>query len=136
MHCKFKCITVNFDETQHGIYINYNFLRNSLYKIHFIISIIKQLQSLFIGIKTSYVAKQVMLNRIFNWLGLVLHKLYSEDIFDHLIRLTLLWLVPSHIYMSPDSHMKKVRNYICFNQMPFYGFGFINWIQTWANNLY
>ena len=124
MHCKFKCITVNFDETQHGIYINYNFLRNSLYKIHFIISIIKQLQSLFIGIKTSYVAKQVMLNRIFNWLGLVLHKLYSEDIFDHLIWLTLLWLVPSHIYVTRFQHEKSKKLHLfqpdAFLWVPFY----------------
>ena len=26
MHCKFKCITVNFDKTQHGIYTIHNFI--------------------------------------------------------------------------------------------------------------
>ena len=34
VHCKFNCITVNFDGTQHGIYIIFNFIRNSLYKFN------------------------------------------------------------------------------------------------------
>ena len=33
MRCKFHCITINFNRTQHGIYTIYNFIRDSINKL-------------------------------------------------------------------------------------------------------
>ena len=44
MHCKFNCITVNFDRKKHGTYNIYNFIRNSLYRY---ISVIIQVYNMY-----------------------------------------------------------------------------------------
>ena len=58
MHCKFNCITVNFERTQHSIDRIQKFIL-SIHVFHYITS--KQLQSLLLGIQT------LLKKKIFHW---------------------------------------------------------------------
>ena len=77
-HGKFNCITVKYNGTWHGIYIILEVHLNSLYKYIPFNLLQNSYNSLLMGIKTLYDAKEVKLNRIFSK-TLCSVKLSSED---------------------------------------------------------
>ena len=76
VHCKFNCITVKYNGTQHN--------------------------SLLTGIETLYDAKQVKLNRIFNLTWLCVVSNYPLKIIRSSNLAYTFCDVFRHLYMSPD----------------------------------